>query len=66
MSIIIAAQDATFDPEIFLVTSSYFLLRKSAQNPFIHTVNTKKNTQRFQNVNDLNKFYFGATLFVFS
>ena len=47
-----AAQDATFDPEIFiqaLITSSYFLLRKSAQNPFIHTVNTKKIHRREEN-----------------
>ena len=49
LSIKRAAQDATFDPENFiqaLVTSCFFLLRKSAQNPFIHTVNTKKNTQK--------------------
>ncbi len=46
LSIKRAAQGATFDPEISiqaLVTSSYFLLRESAQNPF--TVNTT-NTQR--------------------
>ncbi len=51
LSIKRAAVGATFDPKHFfkaLVTSSYFLLRKSAQNPSIHTVklikvNLKKN-----------------------
>ncbi len=50
LSIKIAAQGATFDPKIFiqaLVTSSYFLLRESAQNPFIHTaVMNTTNTQK--------------------
>ncbi len=49
LSIKRAAQGATFDPESSiqaLVTSSYFLLRESAQNPFIHTTVNTTNTQK--------------------
>ncbi len=49
LSIKIAAQGATFDPEISiqaLVTSSYFLLRESAQKLFIHTTVNTTNTQK--------------------
>ena len=66
LSIKRAAQDTTFDPENFICNELFFLLRKSAQNPFIHTVNTKKIHRRegntflvgfllYQNQKDKNK-----------